>query len=139
MFFIPSAVVRIQLQVCFQLVQTIKMPGYGTTSTASWLCGGWGWLIGRMQTEMRIRPKPTSLSRYVKVQHKPLMLFVFFHKVVVLNGAFALLLCLGSVRVFPAWSTWLVPMTAASMQHVVCSVPGSIPASMIWRTGWQRG
>lgn len=46
-----------------------KMPGSGIMCTASWLCGVWGWPIGRMQTGMRIRQRPMNWSRYsIKIQ-----------------------------------------------------------------------
>lgn len=97
------------------------MPGYGTTSTASWPCGGWEWRIGRMRTGMRIKPKPTSSSRCVKAQHKPLGWFhcLGFLTVVLLESAFALLLCLRSDRVLPAWST---SCSKDSNIHAVCGV-----------------
>lgn len=53
----------------------------------------------------------------------------FFHMVVVSNGVLALLLCLGSGRVFPSWGMCLVPITSVSVHHGVYSVPGSLLAS----------
>ena len=45
----------------------MTMRGCGTTFTQSWRCGGWPWLIRRMQTWMRTEPKLTSWSRCVGV------------------------------------------------------------------------
>lgn len=60
---------RIQWLACFQPAMIRKMPGSGIMCTASWLCGVWGWPIGRMQTGMRIRQRPMNWSRYsIKIQ-----------------------------------------------------------------------
>lgn len=115
--------IRIQLRGYFQPVRTIRMLGYGTTSTASWLCGGWGWLIGRTQTGMRIRPKPTSSSRYVKVQCNPVTLFFSY------GSGFKQCVCIAAVS--RIWQGFPI------LGYVSCSYHVSICASRGVRCSWQ--
>lgn len=115
--------VRIQLQGYFRLVRTTRMLGYGTTSTASWPCGGWGWLIARTQTGMRIRPKPTNSSRYFKVWCKPARCLGFFSYGSGLEWCVHIAAVSRSGRVFPARSTCLVPIAVSvrAAHGVQCS------------------
>lgn len=100
------------------------MPGSETTSTASWPCGGWEWRIGRTLTGMRIKPKPTSSSRCVKAQHRPVPLFGFSYYRVFGE-------CIHSAAVSGIWQGFPI------LEYMSCSKDSNIHAVCGVQYPWQ--